>query len=59
MRDKRTIPSGVQDLCRKLKVQLEELSLELTHQPTLPNEEVVRRSQLLERLKAQLAELSS
>jgi len=59
VRDKRAIPAGVQDLCRKLKEQLEELSIELTVDPALPNEEVRRRGQLLEQLKAQLAELSS
>ncbi len=57
MREKRPlIHAGVQDLCRKLKEQLEELAV--TIENNLPKEEVQRRTQLLEQLKQQLSELS-
>lgn len=57
MKDKRpAIHSGVQDLCRKLKEQLEELAVTIENK--LPKEDVARRTQLLEQLKQQLAELS-
>jgi hypothetical protein len=57
MKDKRTtIHAGVQDLCRKLKDQLEELAV--TIESTLPKEELARRTKLMEQLKQQLAELS-
>ena len=57
MKDKRaTLHSGVQDLCRKLKEQLEELNI--TIDQSLPKEEVARRTKLMEQLKQQLAELS-
>lgn len=57
MKDKRTtIHAGVQDLCRKLKDQLEELAV--TIENTLPKEELARRTKLMEQLKQQLAELS-
>ncbi len=49
--------SGVQDLCRKLKVQLDELAVALVQQ-TLPLEEKQRRLELMEQLKRQLEELS-
>jgi uncharacterized membrane protein YccC len=52
--------AGVQELCRKLKDQLEELEQELIPKDAhLALEEVARRTQLIERLKAQLSELSS
>jgi hypothetical protein len=47
---------GVQDLCRKLKIQLEELAVEVD--TSLSQEEKVRRAKLLDQLKQQLAELS-
>jgi hypothetical protein len=47
---------GVQELCRKLKIQLAELSVEVD--TSLSQEEKARRSRLLERLQQQLAELS-
>lgn len=57
MKDKRpTLHSGVQDLCRKLKEQLEELNI--TIDQSLPKEEVARRTKLLEQLKQQLSELT-
>jgi hypothetical protein len=49
--------SGVQDLCRKLKVQLDELAVALVQQ-TLPLEEKQRRLELMKQLKRQLEELS-
>jgi hypothetical protein len=48
--------SAVQDLCRKLKIQLDELAVVLD-QP-MPLEEKSRRTKLMEQLKRQLAELS-
>jgi len=48
--------SGVQELCRKLKIQLDELAVTLDQ--TLPVEEKQRRTKLMEQLKQQLAELS-
>ena len=59
MKDKRQIHPGVKELCRKLKDQLEDLSVELIRDTKLADEEVARRSQLLERLKNQLNELSN
>jgi hypothetical protein len=47
---------GVQDLCRKLKIQLDELAVEPDQ--TLSLEEQTRRKALMEQLKKQLAELS-
>ncbi len=58
MKDKRNLPSGLQDLCRKLKLQLEELNLEIDTEPVLADEEKERRTQLMEQLKQQLLELS-
>ena len=46
---------GVQELCRKLKGQLDELSIVVERKP---KEEDVRRRKLMEELKRQLAELS-
>ena len=57
IKDKREIPSGVQELCRKLKLQLEELAVVSAHD-TQANEDVIRRRELMEQLKQQLAELS-
>jgi len=48
---------GVQELCRKLKLQLDELNVE-TVPDELPAEEKNRRLDLMERLKTQIAELS-
>ncbi len=57
MKNKIENTSVVQDLCRKLKLQLDELSVRL--EPEAPKEDERLRSQLMERLKAQLAELST
>jgi hypothetical protein len=59
VKEKRRRHAGVQELCRKLKDQLEALSVELTRDTKLADEEVARRNQLLERLKNQLNELST
>lgn len=57
MKDKRiTISTGVQELCQKLKLQLDDLAV--TIENTLPAEEKNRRSKLMEQLKQQLADLS-
>jgi hypothetical protein len=48
--------TGVQDLCKKLKIQLDELSVVVDQ--TLSNEEKARRKNLMEQLKKQLADLS-
>ncbi len=48
---------SVQQLCRKLKIQLEQLAVTL-EEPCLPVEEQSRRTKLMEQLKQQLAELS-
>jgi hypothetical protein len=57
MKEKRPlVHAGVQDLCRKLKEQLEELAV--TIENNLPKEELARRTKLLEQLKQQLADLS-
>ena len=50
--------SGVQELCRKLKLQLDELTVVPETDRTLPDEEKSRRNELMEQLKRQLAELS-
>ncbi len=55
-KDKREIPTGMQDLCRKLKVQLDELAVEID--TSMSREEQLRRSKLMELLKKQLGELS-
>jgi hypothetical protein len=47
---------GVQELCRKLKIQLDELAVEVD--TTLTDEDKVRRKKLMEQLKEQLSELS-
>jgi hypothetical protein len=56
MKQKTASHLGVQELCRKLKIQLDELAVTLT--PALNPEEKTRRTQLMERLKSQIAELS-
>lgn len=58
MKQKSENSTAVQDLCRKLKIQLDELAVTLVETSPLPNEEKNRRSQLMEQLKEQLAELS-
>lgn len=58
MKHKNENSTVVQDLCRKLKIQLDELAVTLVEPSTLPNEEKSRRSKLMEQLKEQLAELS-
>jgi hypothetical protein len=57
MKSKNEGPSGVQELCRKLKLQLDELAVTMAA-PNLPNEEKARRTELMEQLKRQLVELS-
>ena len=57
VREKRAIPNGVQDLCRKLKSQLDDLAAILID-TSKDEEEAARREQLMEKLKTQLAELS-
>lgn len=49
---------GVQDLCRKLKDQLDELSQTMVVDPSINDEEKARRKQLMEKLQDQLKELS-
>lgn len=49
---------GVQDICQKLKLQLEELSSTIVDQ-SAPKEEKAKRNELMEQLKQQLAELST
>lgn len=56
MKNKSEKPEAVKDLCRKLKIQLDELAVS-TENP-LPLEEKSRRLKLMEQLKEQLAELS-
>ncbi len=48
---------GVQDLCRKLKGQLDQLQ-DIIVDPTLSEEDKNRRKELLEKLQGQLKELS-
>ncbi len=56
MKNKTDKPEAVKDLCRKLKIQLDELSV--TIDDPLPREEKARRSKLMEQLKEQLEALS-
>ena len=56
MKNKSDAATGVQELCRKLKLQLEELAVV---QEPKPKEDEIRRVQLMEQLKQQLAELST
>ena len=58
MKPKNESHSSVQELCRKLKIQLDELTVTLEAAPELPDEEKSRRTQLMEQLKRQLSELS-
>ena len=57
MKDK-TPHAGVQDLCRKLKEQLDQLTETIVVDDALSTDEKNRRQELMERLKAQLTELS-
>ena len=51
--------SGVQDLCRKLKMQLDELSVShVVERKKAPSEDEIRLKKLMEELKKQLADLS-
>ena len=58
MKPKNESLSGVHDLCRKLKLQLDELTETMEAAPHLPDEEKSRRAELMEQLKRQLSELS-
>ena len=59
MKDKRTLPAGLDDICRKLKLQLDELKLEMVAEPDpIDAEEKQRRALLMEQLKQQLTDLS-
>lgn len=55
---KTQVHSGVQDLCQKLKIQLDELSAVIVDQSDSKDEQI-RRQELMEQLKQQLADLSS
>ncbi|MBX3021854.1 MAG: hypothetical protein KF799_09280 [Bdellovibrionales bacterium] len=57
MKTKSDSASGVQELCRKLKIQLDELAVKAEPQP--PKEDEARLAQLMEQLKRQLADLST
>ncbi len=56
MKQKHGRTTLVQDLCRKLKLQLDELAIEVDQSPAI--EEKDRRNKMMEQLKQQLAELS-
>lgn len=56
MKHKSENTSGMQELCRKLKVQLDELTLPIENKRNA--EDDARRTKLMEQLKRQLAELS-
>lgn len=58
MKNKPEVALGLQELCHKLKLQLEELSVK-RERPAPPKEDEIRRHQLMEQLKRQLAELST
>jgi hypothetical protein len=49
---------GVQDLCRRLKAQLDTLTETIVVDDGLSEKEKHRRQKLMEQLKRQLAELS-
>ena len=49
---------GVQDLCRKLKEQLDSLAETIKVDSSISKDEMARRKELMDRLKRQLAELS-
>lgn len=57
MKNKNEPAGSVQELCRKLKLQLDELSVVVEQK--LPKEDELRRSKLMEELKRQIAELST
>jgi len=56
MKQKSEATPGMQELCRKLKIQLDELAI--TFEPKRNTEDDTRRTKLMEQLKKQLAELS-
>jgi hypothetical protein len=59
VKEKRNLPAGLNDLCRKLKLQLDELKLEMEAKPDPEAlEEKRRRALLMEQLKQQLSDLS-
>lgn len=58
MKMKQESHAGVQELCRKLKSQLDELAVNLARDEA-PDEDKIRRGKLLEQLKQQLTELSN
>ena len=59
MKEKRNLPAGLNDLCRKLKLQLDDLKLEMEAEPDPKDlEEKQRRAALMEQLKQQLSDLS-
>lgn len=57
MKNKQGRTQLVEDLCRKLKLQLDELAI-IEIDPTPAIEEKDRRTKMMEQLKQQLAELS-
>lgn len=50
--------SGVQDICKKLKQQLDTLSDTIVDDGGMTQEEKARRKDLMEKLKKQLSDLS-
>lgn len=58
MKDKPTSHKGVQDICRRLKTQLDELTETIIVDDRLTLEEKRRRQEMMARLKDQLDELS-
>jgi hypothetical protein len=57
--DSKAAAVGVQELCRKLKLQLEELATDIGERKTVADQEdAARRARLMEQLKQQLADLS-
>ncbi len=58
MKEKTPGHLGVQDLCRKLKEQLDTLAETIKVDSSISEDEKVRRKELMDRLKRQLAELS-
>lgn len=56
MKTKSETKGAVQDLCKKLKLQLEELSAVIEPKP---KEDEIRLAKLMEQLKQQLADLST
>ena len=56
MKTKSEAKGAVQDLCKKLKLQLDELS---TIPDVKPKEDEIRLAKLMEQLKQQLADLST